>query len=432
MDDFNSYGKIGTLYAHETVSHGRGEYVRGDAHSNSTESFWALLKRGYYGTYHVMSAQHLSRYVDEFAMRHNACGLSTKEQMTETLAASVGKILPYKEVDGVTKRIAEPIPANFTQIVSQIAKQKVPDEFTVVSLFSGCGGLDMGFLGGFKSLGKVYDRLPYRIVWANDIQAAACKTYEANLKHKIHCGDVWAALDTLPKRADIVVGGFPCQDVSINGKMQGADGVRTTLYKAMIEAVRRTDPLVFVAENVKGLLMTHSKDFYEEILSDFRGLGYQVSAHLYLAADYGVPQMRERVFIVGTKGRAKPFVVPQPVLKPDTRITAKQAIDDLRDVPENPATNHIWSRAKATNEQGSRVLKPDRPADTMRAECHGNIQFHYDLKRRISMREAARIQSFPDSFIFGGGLRETERQVGNAVPPVLAWHIAKAVRDCLV
>ena len=331
----------------------------------------------------------------------------------------------------MTKRMVQPLPAHFEQIIAQVAKKKIPNEFSVVSLFSGCGGLDMGFLGGFEFLGKIYDRLPYKIVWANDLSVAACKTYEANLKHKIHCGDIWAQLDTLPKHADIVVGGFPCQDVSINGKMQGADGARTTLYKAMVETVKRTNPSVFVAENVKGLLMNHSKDFYEEILSDFRALGYEVSAKLYLAADYGVPQMRERVFIVGTKGRAKPFIPPEIVLKKDKRITAKQALDDLRDVPENRDISHIWSRAEPSNEQGSRVLKPDRPADTIRAECHGNIQFHYELKRRISMREAARIQSFPDNFIFSSGLRDTERQVGNAVPPVLAWHIANAVRDCL-
>ena len=176
---------------------------------------------------------------------------------------------------------------------------------------------------------------------------------------------------------DVIAGGFPCQDVSINGKMQGADGARTTLYKAMIEAVRRTNPTVFVAENVKGLLMEHSKDFYEEIIFNFKGLGYDVSAKLYLAADYGVPQMRERVFIVGTKGNAKKFKPTEPTLKPDKRITSRQALDVLMDAPENPATNHIWSRAKKSSEQGSRKLKADKPGDTMRAECHGNIQFHY-------------------------------------------------------
>ena len=289
----------------------------------------------------------------------------------------------------------------------------------------------MGFLGGFNSLGKVYDRLPYRIVWANDIKPAACKTYEANLKHKINCDDIWEVLSTLPKTADVVVGGFPCQDVSINGLIQGSDGVRTNLYKAMVETVRRTEPRVFVAENVKGLLMPVNKAFYDEIISAFKDLGYDVSAQIYLAADYGVPQMRERVFIVGTKGRTKKFHPPMPTT-PGAWITAKQAVDDLKNLPENKATNHIWSRAEVSGEQGNRTLKANEPAATMRAECHGNIQFHYELPRRISMREAARFQSFPDNFIFSGGLRETERQVGNAVPPVLAWHIARAVRDCLI
>ena len=311
------------------------------------------------------------------------------------------------------------------------SKMLVQKKYSVVSLFSGCGGLDMGFLGGFEFLDKVYNELPFKVVWANDIKLPACQTYEANLKHSIHCGDIWEALSSLPKRTDIVVGGFPCQDVSINGKMKGSGGARTTLYRAMVEAVKRTNPRVFVAENVKGLLMNHSREFYQEIISDFRDLGYDVSAKLYLAADFGVPQMRERVFIVGTRGHTKQFHAPAPVLSPSQRVTAKQAVDDLRDLPESPHINHIWSRAASSTEQGSRRLKPDRPADTIRAECHGNIQFHYDLKRRVSMREAARFQSFPGNFVFKGGLRETERQIGNAVPPVMAWHIAKAVRDCL-
>jgi DNA (cytosine-5)-methyltransferase 1 len=331
----------------------------------------------------------------------------------------------------MTKMTIEPLPATFDQIAAKLSGRKVPNEFTVVSLFSGCGGLDMGFLGGFKFLGKTYDRLPYRIVWANAIKKSACKTYAANLRHEINCDDIWEVLSTLPKTADVVIGGFPCQDVSINGILKGSEGVRTNLYKAMIEAIRQTQPSVFVAENVKGLLMPVNKDFYDEIMEAFKGLGYSVEANVYLAADYGVPQMRERVFIVGTRGRTKRFQPPMPTMTPAAWITSKEAIDDLAAVPENKAINHIWSRAAKSAEQGNRILKADKPSDTMRAECHGNIQFHYRLNRRLSMREAARIQSFPDNFIFSGGLRETERQVGNAVPPVLAWHIAKAVRDCL-
>jgi DNA (cytosine-5)-methyltransferase 1 len=112
-------------------------------------------------------------------------------------------------------------------------------------------------------------------------------------------------------------------------------------------------------------------------------------------------------------------------------MTAKAAIGDLETMDENEAINHVWSRAERSPEQGDRKLKADLPAYTIRAECHGNIQYHYSLPRRISMREAARFQSFPDEFIFAAKLRETERQVGNAVPPLLAWHIAKAVLESI-
>ena len=112
-------------------------------------------------------------------------------------------------------------------------------------------------------------------------------------------------------------------------------------------------------------------------------------------------------------------------------MTSEEAISDLEQREESEAINHVWSRAERSAEQGNRRIKADRPSDTIRAECHGNIQYHYRLSRRLSMREAARLQSFPDNFIFMAKLRETERQVGNAVPPILAWHIAKAVRESL-
>jgi DNA (cytosine-5)-methyltransferase 1 len=199
----------------------------------------------------------------------------------------------------------------------------------------------------------------------------------------------------------------------------------------MVEAVKRTHPRVFVAENVKGLLMKYNEDSLEQVLADFGELEYDVSYAPYHAADYGVPQTRERVFIVGTSRSVAPFVPPPAERTPSSWMTAKEAIGDLETVAESESINHIWSRANKSPEQGNRRLIPNRPAYTIRAECHGNIQYHYAIPRRISMREAARIQSFPDSFIFDAKLRETERQVGNAVPPVLAWHIANAILRCL-
>ena len=302
---------------------------------------------------------------------------------------------------------------------------------SVVSLFSGCGGLDLGFRGDFDVFGKHYAPHPFKVVWANDNSPAACATYRRNLGPEIHCGDILQSQHLAPESAEVVIGGFPCTDLSINGKRKGLEGTSSGLYRAMVDVVARCKPKVFVAENVKGLLMEYNKDALAQVLADFEALDYTVTYKLYLAADYEVPQMRERVFIVGTAPGVREFVPPAPVTPKGRWMTCKEAIGDLEDLEESPEIHHIWSRAQSSADQGRRQVKADKPADTMRAEHHGNIQFHYSLPRRLSMREAARFQAFPDDFAFTARLRETERQVGNAVPPVMAWHIANAVKDCL-
>ena len=291
--------------------------------------------------------------------------------------------------------------------------------------------MDLGFRGGFSVFGSKYAEHPFKIIWANELNQAACRTYRRNLDENIHCGDIWDFIPQLPTSADVLIGGFPCQDLSINGKGLGINGKRSSLYSAMVEAIKIVKPKVFVAENVKGLLLKTRRDSFLQIMKDFNSLGYDVSHQLYHAADYGVPQSRERVFIVGTLKNVEKFAPPEPELLKENWITASQAIGDLESKEIDESVNHVWSAANVSGEQGNRRLIADRPGFTIRAECHGNIQFHYSLPRRISMREAARIQSFPDKFIFDSKLRETERQVGNAVPPVLAWHIAKSVAECL-
>lgn len=291
--------------------------------------------------------------------------------------------------------------------------------------------MDLGFHGGFKFLEKSYKKLPFEIIWANDFNHHACETYRHNLGAHIHHGDIWSLLDSMPTEADVLIGGFPCQDISVNGKGAGVAGKRSGLYRAMVEAIGKVRPKIFVAENVKGLLMKHNSESLTQVLRDFRALGYEVTYRLYHVAEYGVPQSRERVIIVGTAPGIKAFVHPKPVLAESEFITAKTALRDLERKAENETINHIWSRANVSAEQGGRRLVANRPGYTIRAECHGNIQFHYSQDRRMSMREAARIQSFPDKFLFKAKLREMERQIGNAVPPVFAWHIAKAVLKTL-
>lgn len=348
----------------------------------------------------------------EYAIKHGRSSDTVRRLAERGNLATAHKIGRNWVVDG-----DEPYP---------IKKRHVAFPISVVSLFSGCGGMDLGFLGGFDFLGKHYDRSEFEIVWANEIDAEACKTYRKNIGNIVE-GDIHKVIDQLPQYADVVIGGFPCQDISINGKMLGINGKRSSLYTAIIEAVQRIHPKVFVAENVGGLLLKKHEFSRKRILDDFNSLGYNVQYQLYHADDYGVPQTRERVFIVGTRADLPNFIPPMPTThaKP---ISVQEAIADLEKMPSDETFSHVWSSAKVSGEQGNRKLIPDRPGYTIRAECHGNIQFHYSLPRRISMREAARIQSFPDTFLFPTKLRATERQIGNAVPPVLAWHVAQAVQ----
>ncbi len=307
----------------------------------------------------------------------------------------------------------------------------VPTTFSVVSLFSGAGGMDLGFCGNFNFLGSYYASNPFDIIWANEINSAACSTYRRNLHKNICEGDIWEYIKTLPKYADVVIGGFPCQDISVNGKGAGIAGAKSGLYRAMVEAVEILNPRMFVVENVKALGNKNHKDSFRTITSDFEAHGYEITHHLYNSADYGVPQTRERMFIVGRRPEIRQFIHPAPKLQNHEWITAKQAIGDLENRERDDAFSHTWSLAAVSGDQGNRHLKADRPGYTIRAEAHGNTHWHYSLPRRMTNREAARIQSFPDNFIFDAMLRETERMIGNAVPPVLAWHIAQAVAESL-
>ncbi len=295
----------------------------------------------------------------------------------------------------------------------------------VVSLFSGCGGMDVGFTGGFQYMNQMYDALPFDIVYANDISAAACETYKHNLQHDIVCADIASIDISKIPAADVVLGGFPCQDFSIAGNRQGLDSQRGKLYKFMVDVVKHCQPKVFVAENVKGLLSIPGA--LETIKADFSAAGYRVEHRLLNAADYGVPQNRERVLIVGIKGDGD-FEWPETQIK---RISSKTALEDLESKEWGEVDGHVWSKAKRSTGQGQTPIKADSPSPTIRAEHHGNIEYHYSDLRRLSVREAARLQSFPDSFELISAPSQAYRQIGNAVPPVMAWNAANSVLGIL-
>lgn len=315
---------------------------------------------------------------------------------------------------------------------------KSDHKYKIVSLFSGCGGLDLGFVGRFDFLGRKYPKRRFEIAWANDIDETSSLTFNRYFNHEMVVGDIWKILDdnAIPRRADVVLGGFPCQDFSFSGKRRGFKSDRGQLYRGMVETVRRTKPLVFVAENVKGLLSMDGGKAIETIEKDFADLGYHISTKLYQAAEYGVPQSRERIFIVGTdkKNGLPKFEhnLKTPLVGRKKWVKLRKAIGDLEKMSEGAMPNHYWSKAKMfKGTQGNILVSPDKIGPAMRAEHHGNIEWHWNGKRRLSAREAARIQSFPDDFEFFPSTSQAYRQIGNAVPPVLAWYIAGDIQRFL-
>lgn len=333
--------------------------------------------------------------------------------------------------------------------------------YKIISLFSGCGGMDLGFLGGFKVYDQNYRKLPFKIVYANEINAKAALTYETNFKHKPEVGDI-AELDvsTLPK-ADIVIGGFPCQPFSNAGKREGFGDGRGTLYQQMKNVIKYVKPLMFIAENVDGL-RTHKADndnsALDVIVKDFSDT-YDVEYKVIKAVDIGLPQTRVRIIIIGRRKDLKGEIIfPQQTHanEPKTKKlkpyrTTYDAIHDLEELlgTETAPSNHglkDYSKAKfqpGKLHQGNSKEQADKPAHTVRAEAHGNQYAHYNSVgdnpnsldtttwRRLTVRECARLQSFPDNFIFPVSQTDAHKQIGNAVPPILAWHVAKNVLKTL-
>lgn len=316
--------------------------------------------------------------------------------------------------------------------------------FTVVSLFSGCGGLDLGLEGGFGYLDKKYKKNPFHVIWANDNNEKATKTQILNFPNtEVVHRDITKVLDDeidIPY-ADVVVGGFPCQDFSLAGKRKGLSVQRGQLYLSMAKVIEKVKPKLFLAENVKGLLSWEGGLGIRTMVSDFEKLGYHVEYKLHNTANFGVPQTRQRVIIIGIRKDVGGGVIwPDETHAEDPQdrklkpwVTIKEAIGDLENDKQHACLpNPGYSKAKLfPGTQGNTTTKANRPSPTMRAEHHGNIEFHYKLPRRLSAREAARVQSFPDDFVFVSSTTDAYRQVGNAVAPVFGWHLAQALKEML-
>lgn len=356
---------------------------------------------------------------------------------------------------------------------------------SVVSLFSGGGGLDLGFIdAGFQ------------IIWANDFNADAVSTYKRNIGNHIHLGSISEiALDDIPN-CDVVIGGPPCQSFSLIGKRQTEDE-RGQLVWRFIDVISHIRPRVFVFENVIGLVSaknSRNQSILNQLKAAFRQIGYSLSTQIMNAADYGVPQLRRRVFIIGSRSSI-PYSFPTPThseldnLIMKRHITVQEAIGDLppaakdRELVLNyqtPATNHYQRALRCEGGvtehsvpqmseldkyiiqhvkpggnymdippevESKRIRRlqitgghttcygrmlPDKPSYTINTYFNRpnvGCNIHYSENRLITVREALRLQSFPDSYQLVTKSKQAKHQlVGNAVPPILARAIAEQLK----
>lgn len=298
----------------------------------------------------------------------------------------------------------------------------------VVSLFSGAGGLDLGFtMAG------------HEIVWANDIYEDAVETYRRNLGDHIVCKDIALVDEADIPDCDIIIGGFPCQGFSVANVKRHVDDERNVLYKQLIRIIEAKKPKFFLAENVKGLTNLAKGAVFQMILSDFRALGYQVDFHILNAADFGVPQTRQRVIIVGVRNDVDfTYDFPNPTHSKTGAdglpkwVSVSKALADIPDPDQpNDLPNHEYSKYKLNfnGYLGHRQLDPEKPAPTVtaRGDNKGGVVIlpHPNAERRMSCRELAKIQSFPLDYEFYGNRSSVYRQIGNAVPPLLGYAVAK-------
>ncbi|MEY2195334.1 DNA cytosine methyltransferase [Neobacillus sp. BF23-41] len=301
----------------------------------------------------------------------------------------------------------------------------------IVSLFSGAGGMDLGFI-----------RAGHEIIWANDIYEKAIETYKLNIGDHINCSDIKDIHSDHIPECDMIIGGFPCQGFSVANINRSTEDERNKLYLEMLRIIKGKKPKYFVAENVKGILSLGKGKVKEMILSDFESAGYNVTCNLVNAANYGVPQQRERVFFIGVRKDLNESInFPSPThAEPPSHllfglnewVTIGEALKDIpepEDAPEIPNHEYTKYKLRFNGYMGHREIDPNRPSPTItaRGDNKGGVVIihHPNNHRRLSVREAAIIQSFPMDFVFVGSKTDGYRQIGNAVPPLLAFNLAK-------
>lgn len=307
-----------------------------------------------------------------------------------------------------------------------------------VALFAGCGGLDLGF-----------ENAGFNIIWANDNNKKIEETYKYNHKDAelIIKSLVDIKSEDIPE-CDIIIGGPPCQSWSLAGAMKGKEDSRGKLFYEYVRVIKDKRPKAFVAENVKGIVSKAHIESFNEIVSMFKDAGYTVTYKLLNAKNYGVPQDRERVFVVGVRNELNiSYEFPEPTHKDGNYVTLQNAIWDLRNNPGEWMEGSFspifmsrnrrrrWDQVAFTVQASGRQtqIHPDSPE--MEKIDKDKWEFKKDTTnkvRRMSVRECARIQTFPDEFKFlGKPLNENYKMIGNAVPVKLAEAVAIKLKECL-
>ena len=337
--------------------------------------------------------------------------------------------------------------------------------FKIFSTFTGAGGLDIGFHGDFDFLGRYFPKLPFTTEYALEYNKDAINSLEKNKKYftntKLLHKDITENIEKevlkyKPKEYDIFLGGFPCVTFSVVGKQEGLKNDKDgQLYESFAKYVERLQPKVFIAENVKGILSANKGEAVKIIKKRFELDGYKLKIFLVNFADFGVPQLRERVLFIGIRNDIKTEFIPPEFTRKNNHISSKQAfkyipkncihtqhlkvsdkvVERLKLIPQGKNFKAVENTPYAIKGLMSNIyrrLHEDEPAYTVIASGGGGTWgYHFKEHRPLTNRERARLQSFPDDYNFQGSTTEVRRQIGNAVPPVGIYPFAERIA-CLL
>ena len=314
----------------------------------------------------------------------------------------------------------------------------------VASLFCGCGGTDVGLLGGFSFLNREYSKNPMEIVYANDIEPQACDLFEENFGIRPDRRDIREVAATDIPDFDVLTGGFPCQSFSIvaqNPKRLGVKDEKGMLFFEMCRILREKKPKAFIAENVKGILSANNKSAFPLIIQEFEQSGYRVTYRLLNAVDFGVPQKRERVIIVGIRNDLNAVFDFDALLQgftPKAAVLAdiiEKSVDEKYFFSEKAVEGMQRSKERMNKGRAQDINQPCNTVGAHLAKVSLNstdpVLLDGGRYRRFTPREVARIQSFPETYRLVGCESGQYRALGNAIAPVMFWYIAKQLSKIL-